>query len=179
MPQRCASTAIASRAARLLPTNSSVPPSATSLRTNSVARLYSGSVFSRLMMWILLRSPKMNCDIFGFQKRVWCPKCTPASSIRRIDTSAMELSFRVSPPRSPADDPVARAPGQWFDGACVVLNLEAFVASEARALYHSGLAATTPIRAAGVDFSPPGPPFAVRSFRWLGTPKHDGHDQDA
>ena len=39
MPQRCASVAIASRAARLLPTNSRVPPSATSLRTNSVARL--------------------------------------------------------------------------------------------------------------------------------------------
>ena len=39
MPQRCASVAIASRAARLLPTNSSVPPSATSLRTNSVASL--------------------------------------------------------------------------------------------------------------------------------------------
>src|SRR5690242_8743093 len=45
------------------------------------------------MMWILLRSPKMNSAIFGFQKRVWCPKCTPASSIRRMVTSAMESSF--------------------------------------------------------------------------------------
>src|SRR6185503_20197733 len=45
------------------------------------------------MMWILLRSPKMNSAILGFQKRVWCPKCTPASSIRRMVTSAMESSF--------------------------------------------------------------------------------------
>src|SRR5713101_3417960 len=27
-----------------------------------------------------LRSPKMNSFIFGFQRLVWCPKCTPASS---------------------------------------------------------------------------------------------------
>jgi hypothetical protein len=39
MPQRTASVAIASRAARFDPTNSSVPPSATSLRTNSAAAL--------------------------------------------------------------------------------------------------------------------------------------------
>ena len=40
-------------------------------------------------MWILLRSPKMKGAIFGFQKRVWCPKWTPASSICRMDTLAM------------------------------------------------------------------------------------------
>src|SRR6266550_598132 len=27
-----------------------------------------------------LRSPKMYCFIFGFQRFVWCPKWTPASS---------------------------------------------------------------------------------------------------
>src|SRR6185437_7686366 len=27
-----------------------------------------------------LRSPKMYCFIFGFQRFVWWPKCTPASS---------------------------------------------------------------------------------------------------
>ena len=27
-----------------------------------------------------LRSPKMNSFIFGFQRLVWCPKWTPASS---------------------------------------------------------------------------------------------------
>ncbi len=56
------------------------------------ASAYIGCVFSRLMMWILLRSPKMNCAIFGFQKRVWCPKWTPASSICRMDTPAMKCS---------------------------------------------------------------------------------------
>jgi len=38
------------------------------------------------MMWILLRAPKMNGLIFGFQNRVWWPKCTPASSIWRMVT---------------------------------------------------------------------------------------------
>ena len=37
-------------------------------------------------MWILLRWPKMNGAILGFQKRVWCPKWTPASSISRMVT---------------------------------------------------------------------------------------------
>jgi hypothetical protein len=44
------------------------------------------------MMWILLREPKMNGAIFGFQKRVWCPKWTPASSIWRIVTDMFALS---------------------------------------------------------------------------------------
>src|SRR5574341_1367480 len=35
-----------------------------------------------------LRSPKMNCFIFGFQRRVWCPKWTPASSRSLIETLA-------------------------------------------------------------------------------------------
>ena len=45
------------------------------------------------MMWILFRSPKMNGAIFGFQKRVWCPKWTPASSICRIDTPDIKFSL--------------------------------------------------------------------------------------
>src|SRR5687768_12642621 len=32
------------------------------------------------MMWIPLRSAKMNRRILGFQRRVWCPKWTPAAS---------------------------------------------------------------------------------------------------
>ena len=39
-----------------------------------------------------LRSPKMNRFIFGFQRRVWCPKWTPASSICRMVTTAMVMS---------------------------------------------------------------------------------------
>ena len=70
MPQRAASFWIASRAERLVPTNSTVPPSAMMPLMKLAASAYSGCVFSRLMMWILLRSPKMNGAIFGFQKRV-------------------------------------------------------------------------------------------------------------
>ena len=40
-------------------------------------------------MWIPLRSAKMNGRIFGFQRRVWWPKWTPASSSWRIDTVGM------------------------------------------------------------------------------------------
>ena len=49
-----------------------------------------------------LRSPKMNRFIFGFQRRVWCPKCTPASSIWRIVTTAMmgTPSLRFAAPGS-------------------------------------------------------------------------------
>src|SRR6478672_4330776 len=39
------------------------------------------------------RSPKMNRRIFGFQRRVWCPKCTPASS-----SSRMVIAATVGPP---------------------------------------------------------------------------------
>jgi hypothetical protein len=43
----------------------------------------------------------MKGAIFGFQKRVWCPKWTPASSICRMDTLVilnllLGLSLRVS-----------------------------------------------------------------------------------
>ena len=37
-------------------------------------------------MWMPLRSAKMYGFIFGFQRRVWCPKWTPASSSWRIET---------------------------------------------------------------------------------------------
>ena len=49
-----------------------------------------------------LRSPKMNRFIFGFQRRVWCPKWTPASSIWRMVTTAMMGTppLRLAAPRS-------------------------------------------------------------------------------
>ena len=43
-------------------------------------------------MWILLRAPKMKGRILGFQKRVWCPKWTPACNMSRMLTAAI-LSF--------------------------------------------------------------------------------------
>src|SRR4051794_20010732 len=38
------------------------------------------------------RSVKMKRRIFGFQRRVWWPKCTPASSSSRIEATAMSAS---------------------------------------------------------------------------------------
>jgi hypothetical protein len=65
-----ASACTASRAERLVPTNSTLPPSAMTLLMKFAASVYMGCVFSRLMMWIRFRSPKMKGAIFGFQKRV-------------------------------------------------------------------------------------------------------------
>ena len=55
----------------------------------------SGTVCSRSMMWTPLRTPKMYGAIFGFQRRVWWPKCTPASrSWRMVNVgSAMGRTF--------------------------------------------------------------------------------------
>src|ERR1051325_1562543 len=71
MPARVASACTASRAERLVPTNSTLPPSDIVPLTNWAASAKSGCVFSRLIIWIRLRSPKMYGAIFGFQKRVW------------------------------------------------------------------------------------------------------------
>jgi hypothetical protein len=39
-----------------------------------------------------LRSPKMYSFIFGFQRLIWWPKCTPASSNSFIVTEAKRKS---------------------------------------------------------------------------------------
>ena len=57
MPQRWASIAMTSRAWRLVPIIRIVPRLLASWRTNFIASSKSGCVFSRLMMWILLRWP--------------------------------------------------------------------------------------------------------------------------
>ena len=48
------------------------------------------------------RSPKMYCFIFGFQRLVWCPKWTPASS-RSLSVTETEIdkpfSFDRAQPR--------------------------------------------------------------------------------
>src|ERR1017187_445250 len=41
-----------------------------------------------------LRSPRINRRILGFQRRVWCPKCTPESNSSCKVTSATYFSFR-------------------------------------------------------------------------------------
>jgi hypothetical protein len=42
-----------------------------------------------------LRSVKMNRFIFGFHRRVWCPKWTPLSSSCRMVTTAMAVLLFV------------------------------------------------------------------------------------
>ena len=80
MPDSSAALATVSRACFLVPTNRTVPPRPATLAAKACASVSSRSVFWRSMMWMPLRSPKMNLRIFGFQRRVWWPKCTPASS---------------------------------------------------------------------------------------------------
>src|SRR3954452_19615562 len=45
-----------------------------------------------------LRSVKMNRFIFGFQRRVWCPKCTPLSSSCFMLTTAIAASLVCARP---------------------------------------------------------------------------------
>src|ERR687884_438374 len=79
-----------------------------------------------------LRSPKMNRFIFGFQRLVWCPKWTPASSNCFIVTTAT-----ASPPhRFPGPD---AAPARATVG-CV----EAERAPRIREVVHSTVRAARP-----------------------------------
>ena len=80
MPAALAASAIVSRACFFVPTKRTVPPRLATSAANSWARASRTSVFCRSMMWMPLRSPKMKRRIFGFQRRVWWPKWTPASS---------------------------------------------------------------------------------------------------
>src|SRR5262249_29074301 len=73
--------------------------------------------------------------------------------------------LRVSPPRSPADDPVSRAPGQWFNGACVVLSLEASLPLR-RALYT--IAALQQQRRSAPPESPPARQGPLSRFGFSG-----------
>jgi hypothetical protein len=51
------------------------------------------------MMWIPLRSMKMNRFIFGFHRRAWCPKWTPDSKSCFIVTTANAFSLDASASR--------------------------------------------------------------------------------
>ena len=78
---------------RLVPTNSTRPPAAATSRTAFIARCSIGTVCCRSMMWTLLRAPKMKGSIFGFQRRVLCPKWTPASSSWRMVKLGIAMAF--------------------------------------------------------------------------------------
>src|SRR4051794_27564687 len=62
------------------------------------------------------RSPWMKRRILGFQRRVWCPKCTPDSSSSLMPTSAMESPFGCELGTAPGGVGVGRtrltAPGR-------------------------------------------------------------------
>ena len=98
---RAASWATGSWACFLVPTNRTWSPRATVSRTNSRATSRRWTVWARSMMWIPLRSAKMKGFILGFQRRVWWPKWTPASSNCRIETDGtVATSCRFIPPRT-------------------------------------------------------------------------------
>src|SRR5215212_9512989 len=62
------------------------------------------------------RSPKMKRRILGFQRRVWWPKCTPASSSSLIPTWAMWGPFPLFLPAAGGLDLASRssrAPRGW------------------------------------------------------------------
>src|SRR4051812_18757304 len=70
------------------------------------------------------RSPKMKRRIFGFQRRVWWPKWTPASSSSRMPTwVAMKLLGSIGTSARPASrgPGVSIAPGRtrgrWWAGS--------------------------------------------------------------
>ena len=80
MPLRTASVWMVSCACFLVPTKSTGRPVAAVSRTKPQASSISRTVFCRSMMWMPLRAVKMYGRILGFQRLVWCPKWTPASS---------------------------------------------------------------------------------------------------
>ena len=100
-PERIASCITGSCACFLVPTNSTLSPRATVSVTNSSAVSRRLTVWARSMMWIPLRSAKMNGRILGFHRRVWWPKWTPASSSWRIETVGTLCPPAVVPPRIP------------------------------------------------------------------------------
>jgi hypothetical protein len=61
------------------------------------------------MMWIPLRSAKMNGFILGFQRRVWWPKWMPASRRARIETDGMNNLLRLLPPQRSCREPGVEA----------------------------------------------------------------------
>ena len=72
------------------------------------------------MMWTLLRTPKMYGAIFGFQRRVWWPKWTPASRSWRMVNVGIAMGnvlFRLlRRGRGPPMRTPERAAGMAADG---------------------------------------------------------------
>src|SRR5882672_422846 len=65
---------------RVVPTKRTLPPLATVSSMNAQDLVSASWVLPRSMMVTPWRWSKMNGFERGFQRLVWCPKCTPASS---------------------------------------------------------------------------------------------------
>src|SRR5213082_1807734 len=95
---------MASCAWRFVPTKRMLRPRSSPIKdvTKAMASRNIFCVFCRSMMLMPLRSPKMYSFIFGFQRLVWWPKCTPASRSSFIVSVAMRPPSVCPPPRSGA-----------------------------------------------------------------------------
>src|SRR5437764_5047964 len=84
-----------------------------------------------------LRSPKMNRFIFGFQRRVWWPKWTPASSSCFIETTAIVLLPSVDVTGAPRIEgrPWAHAGVECVCGSCAA---DPVVPGTGRSVYSAG-----------------------------------------
>jgi hypothetical protein len=89
--ERSASLITIDASCRFVQTKTTFSPRRMTSRTSFWASSICRSVFCRSMMWIPLRSAKMNRRILGFQRRVWCPKWTPAAR------SASSVGWLVPP----------------------------------------------------------------------------------
>src|SRR5215210_2499465 len=93
------------------------------------------------------RSEKMNRFIFGFHRRVWWPKWTPASSSARMETADTRLSpvrFRLTPAGRTGASRAARhrrcagSAGEWWK-------------TDPRSLARAGLPAGASLRERGLE----------------------------
>src|ERR1700712_1735611 len=105
--QRSAHSWTTSLACFLVPTKRIVPPPEASSPVKRRAVSSSASVCRRSMMWIPSSSPWMKRRMLGFQRRVWWPKWTPASSSSFRPASGMHVLLELScvTPRPARRDP--------------------------------------------------------------------------
>src|SRR5215475_4520083 len=72
-----------------------------------------------------LRSPKMYSFIFGFQRLVWCPKCTPASSNSFIDIAGkLPPDLQAAPQSRAVQSEICAGPVQSGFGLIWVQTLQ-------------------------------------------------------
>jgi hypothetical protein len=82
----------------------------------------------------------MYSAIFGFQRRVWCPKWTPASSSCFMDTTAMFvflLGFSATHAHVRGSQAVYSGPPALESGVCVVCRQQKPGFSAALIVYHN------------------------------------------